>query len=137
MKRISHKLAAALAVTLTVALSAVASVYGGVDHSEKLTRLQADLNLTDEQVERLDEQFVELEPIITRATAARTELENLVDAPDPDEKAIQAKDAEIEKAKKEYKEKVAKIFRSVLTREQFAKWRTLQPERAKHCTSKS
>ena len=131
MKRIPSKLAATAALMLAVALSASASLYSGGDHSEKLLRLKADLNLTNEQVAQLEEKFVQLEPIIARARTIRTELENLADSPDPDEKAIQAKHAELEKAKKEYKEKVAEIFRSVLTREQFAKWESMQAEHNK------
>jgi Spy/CpxP family protein refolding chaperone len=120
---------------LVVALVTVVSVYAGGDRAEKLARMKTELNLTDAQVDQFDQKFDTLNPVIERAKALKTEIKELEAAPSPNQKAINAKKVELENVKREYHEKVTSIFRSVLTKEQFAKWEAQQAEYEKKAHS--
>ncbi len=113
---------------VVLALVVVVSAYAGGDKAEKLAKLKTELNLTDAQVTQLDQKFTQLDPIVERAKKIKTELSALEAATPQDAKAIDAKRAEMAEVKKEYKAKVASIFRSVLNNEQYAKWEAMNAE---------
>lgn len=115
---------AALAVALALAVTVQA-------HDEKMAKLKADLNLTDAQVSQLETRFKELNPLAERAKAVKTDLKALESAAAPDQRAINAKKAELETIKKEWHEKSTAIYRSVLNKEQFAKHEAMQAEYAR------
>lgn len=117
-----------LATLMVLALVAVVSAYAGGDKAEKLAKLKTELNLTDTQVTQLDQKFAQLDPIAERAKKTKTELNALETATPQDAKAIDAKRAEMAEVKKEYKAKVASIFRLVLNNEQYAKWEAMNAE---------
>lgn len=120
---------------LVVALVTVVSVYAGGDRAEQLARMKTELNLTDAQVDQFDQKFDALSPVMERAKAIKTEIKEMEASASPNQKAIDAKKAELETVKKEYHEKVNSIFRSVLTKEQFAKWEAQQAEYEKKAHS--
>jgi Spy/CpxP family protein refolding chaperone len=122
-----------LAVLLVAAVSVSA---GGGDKAEKMAKLKAEYNLSDAQVAQLEQQFDALKPIADRAMAIKTELKALEGAANPDTRAINAKKTELDGVKKEYKAKVTAAFRSVLTREQFARWEAKQAEYEKSHSAK-
>lgn len=120
-----------------LALVVAVSAYAGGDRAEKLAKLKTELNLTDAQVTQLDQKFAQLDPIVERAKKIKAELNTLETATPQDTKAIEAKRAEMAEVKKEYKAKVASIFRSVLNNEQYAKWEQMNAEYEKsHHTKK-
>lgn len=123
------KVKSSVVITLmVVALVAVVSAYAGGDKAEKLAKLKTELNLTDAQVTQLDQKLAQLDPIIERAKGIKAEISALENATPQDAKALEAKRAEMTNVKKEYKAKVASIFRSVLNNEQYAKWEAMNAE---------
>jgi len=125
-----------LATLMVLALVGVVSAYAGGDKAEKLAKLKTELNLTDTQVTQLDQKFAQLDPIVERAKKIKSELNALETATPQDAKAIDAKRAEMAEVKKEYKAKVASIFRSVLNNEQYAKWEAMNAEYEKSHSAK-
>jgi len=119
----------AMLLALAVTLSA-----GG--DKDKMAKLKAELNLTDAQVAQLEQKFEALKPYGEKFTALKTGLESLEKAATPDQKAIDAKKAELMAFKKEYKEKANAIYRSVLTKEQFAKLEAMWTEYDKNQAAK-
>jgi HAMP domain-containing protein len=112
---------------LVVALVTVVSVYAGDENRpEKLARLKTELNLTDAQVDQFDQKFDVLDQVIERAQAIKAEIREMEACPDTDPKAVHARKVELETLKKEFNEQVTSIFRSVLTKEQFARWEAQQ-----------
>ena len=120
---------ASLAVVLATAIPMLA----GGDH---MAKMKADLNLTDEQVTQIEQKFEQLKPVKEKAMAIKTELKALEGAASPNQKAIDAKKAELEGVKKEWKAKADSIYRSVLTKEQYAKFQTWQAENEKQYATK-
>ena len=125
-----------LATLMVLALVGVVSAYAAGDKAEKLAKLKTELNLTDTQVTQLDQKFAQLDPIVERAKKIKSELNALETATPQDAKAIDAKRAEMAEVKKEYKAKVASIFRSVLNNEQYAKWEAMNAEYEKSHSAK-
>ena len=123
-------------VFTTLALALVAALALSAGGGEKMTKLKAELNLTDAQVNQLEQRFTELQPIADRAKAIKEDLKALENAASPDQRAISAKKAELGTAKKEHKEKSTAIFRTVLNREQWAKYEAMQAEYHKSAQSK-
>jgi len=120
MRKTSTKIFAALALLLAASLALSA---GG---DEKLGKLKAELNLTDTQVTQLQGQLKGLQPLADRVAALKSELKALRSAASPDQKAVDAKQAEFDTAKKEWKEKRAAAYRTVLTAEQWAKFESME-----------
>lgn len=121
---------------MVVALVAVVFAYAGGDRAEKLAKLKTELNLTDAQVNQLDQKFTQLDPIIERAKKMKAEITALENATPQDTRALEAKRAEMTEVKKEYKAKVTSIFRSVLNNEQYAKWEAMNAEYEKSHSAK-
>lgn len=131
------KVKSSMVVTLmVVALVAVVSAYAGGDRAQKLAKLKTELNLTDAQVTQLDQRFAQLDPIIERAKKMKAEITALENETPQNTRALEAKRAEMATVKKEYKAKVAFIFRSVLNNEQYAKWEAMNAEYEKAHSAK-
>lgn len=114
--------------SLAVALAAAITVVAGGDH---MAKMKAELNLTDAQVTQIEQKFEQLSPLKEKAKAIKTELQALESAASPNPKAIDAKKAELEGVKKEWKAKSDSIYRTVLTKEQYAKFQVWQAEQEK------
>jgi len=122
-----------LFAALVLVLAAGVAVYAG---EEKMAKLKAELNLTDAQVAQLEQKFADLKPVSEKAYALKSELKALESAESPDQKAIDAKKAELTTLKKEWKAKSDAIYRSVLTREQYTKLQAWQAEQEKQYAAK-
>jgi len=120
-----------LFTVLAVLLVAAVTVSAGED---KWAKLKVELNLSDAQVTQLQQKFEQLQPLAAKAKAIKTDLKALKSAATTDENAIKAKKAQLAEIKKEWKERAAAIYSSVLTQEQYAK---LQAMEAKHEKSRS
>jgi len=120
-------------VSLALVLATAIPSLAGGDH---MAKMKADLNLTDEQVTQIEQKFEQLKPVKEKAMAIKTELKALEGAASPNQKAIDAKKAELEGVKKEWKAKADSIYRSVLTKEQYAKFQTWQAENEKQYATK-
>ena len=114
--------------TLALLMTAVAvSLSAGTngDHKENFAKMKTELNLTDAQVSELERKFAEIRPqgedLERRYKAIKGEIETLEHATPPDEQAIQDKRSQLETLTREWHEKTAAIFRSVLTQEQLTK----------------
>jgi hypothetical protein len=114
-----------LAILLAVAVSLSAG--GG---KEYFAKLKQELNLTDAQVTQLEQKFEGIRPQgeawEQRVKALRAEIESQEKAASPDRTVIEQKKAEMAAVKKEWKEKALEIYRSVLTKEQYAKWEQME-----------
>jgi len=132
MKSKKTILLAGLAVLLVAAMTLTA----GGDKAEKLAKLKADLNLTDQQVSQLEVKMTQLESVGARIGVLKEELKALQSASSPDAKAISAKENQVTEAKKEYKEKWAAAVKSVLTSEQMAKYDEMQAKYHKTAEAK-
>ena len=118
-----------LLTLVALVLVGVLCVYA---HGDKFAELKAELDLSDAQVAQLQKKFTELEPLEARAKTIKTELEALKAAPEQNVKAIEAKKTELEAVKREWRAKNEAIFRSVLTKEQYAKFERVQAEHEKN-----
>lgn len=112
-------------ITTAALLVAVVS-FAGHDKKEKFAKLQAELGLSDAQVAQLQQKFDELSPsgedMERRAKALTAEIGVLEKSTNPgDQQTLSAKRSEREALTQEWHEKVTAIYRSVLTKEQFAK----------------
>ena len=114
--------------TLALVLAGSVALLAGGDHWAKL---KAEIGLSDAQVQQLEEKFAELKPVKEKAMAVKNELKALEAAGTPDQKAISAKKAELDGIKKEWNAKADAIYRSVMTKDQFAKFQTWQAEQEK------
>jgi len=115
-----------------VLVSAVALAAGG----DKWAKMKADLNLTDAQVTQLQEKFKQLDPLMDKAMSLKKELEVMQSAATPDQRAIEAKKNDLMSLKQEWKAKADAIYKSVLTREQFAKLADLEAKAQKEQAAK-
>jgi len=116
-KKISLIIAMFLLVT-AVSLSAS-------DKKEKFAKLQAELGLSDAQVQQLQQKFDEFRPAAEdmerRSKALNSEIEALEKSSNPDQQTLAAKRSQREALTTEFHDRKIAIFRSVLTQEQFAK----------------
>lgn len=119
-----------LALVLAFAVGTVA--HGGDDHKAKM---KAEVGLSDAQVQQLEAKFAELKPLKEKAMAIKGELKALEGAATPDQKAIGAKKAELETVKKEWSAKSDSIYRSVMSKEQYAKFQAWQERQEKEYTA--
>jgi Spy/CpxP family protein refolding chaperone len=112
-------------ITMALLLTATVSL-AGHDKKEKFAKLQAELGLSDAQVAQLQQKFNALSPsgedMERRAKALNEEIRTLESNANPDQQALSAKRSEREALTQEWHEKVMAIYRSVLTKEQFAKF---------------
>ena len=123
------KILGVLALALVVALAVSAG-------EDKWVKLKAELNLTDAQVTELQTKFKELDPLMQQGQALKAEITAMANSPSPDQKAIDAKKAELMAGKKKWMEKADAIYRSVLTPEQYAKLKALEEEAKKSASEK-
>ncbi|HXV74532.1 MAG TPA: hypothetical protein VD713_07365 [Sphingomonadales bacterium] len=114
--------------TMALVLTGAVALMAGGDHWAKL---KAEIGLSDAQISQLESKFAELRPLKEKAVAVKTELKALETAASPDQKAISAKKAELDGIKKEWTAKSDAIYRSVMSKEQFAKFQTWQAEQDK------
>jgi chromosome segregation ATPase len=112
-----------LLVAVALVLVAALTVTAGED---KWAKMKAELSLTDAQVAQLEQKFAQLQPITDKAKALKSELAALESAATPNTKAIDATKAELSALKKEWKPKAEAIYKSVLSKEQFAKYEAMQ-----------
>ena len=132
--KIQQKFLAALTAFLLVAC---VSLFAG-DRREKVdyvAKLKAELNLTDAQATQLQQKIDELklqgQQQEEQARALRKEIEELANASPRDDQAIAAKKMQLESLTQGWQEKWIAIFRTVLTQEQFEKWKQMRAEREK------
>jgi Spy/CpxP family protein refolding chaperone len=114
-------------------LAAAVSLSAG---DEKWTKLKAELNLSDAQVTQLQEKFKQLDPLYQKAMTLKEELKALETAATPDNRAIEAKKANLVALKLEWKAKADAIYKSVLTRDQFTKLEEMEAKYQKEQTAK-
>jgi Spy/CpxP family protein refolding chaperone len=118
---------------LALVLATSVSLYAG---DQWMTKLKTKLGLSDEQVAQLEKKFEALQPLADRAKAIKTELKTLEAAANPDQNAINARKVELERIKKEWHQKSTPIFRSVLTKEQFARLEEMEAHHKKEQAKK-
>lgn len=128
MKR-NHVLMA-LAFVLVASLSVWAGG-AGKGKGDDLAKLKTELNLTDTQVTQLQQKLNELAPMAESVKALHGELKALKGAATPDQAAIQAKQTQLDAAKKEWKEQRKAAFQAVLTAEQWAKYEAMHSGKTK------
>ena len=114
-----------LLVAVALVLVAALTVTAG---DEKWAKMKAELNLTDAQVAQLDQKFAQLQPIMDKGKALKAELAAAEASPHPDARAIESGKAELEALRKEWKAKANPIYKSVLSKEQFAKLEAMQAQ---------
>ena len=114
---------------LALLLVAAVSLSAGGE-KEHWAKLKQELNLTDAQVSQLEQRFEALRPqgeaMELRVKALHAEIESQEKAAAPDRQLLEQKKAELASAKKEWKAKVTDLYRSVLTKEQYAKWEQME-----------
>jgi hypothetical protein len=119
-----EKIVLAVVVMLAIAVSAAA---GG----DKMAKLKAELNLTDQQVAQLEQKTDTLKPLLDRVYALKSDLKALKESSSPDPKAVSAKEEELMAAKKEYHSKWEAALKSVATPEQWTKYESMEAEHKK------
>jgi capsule polysaccharide export protein KpsE/RkpR len=114
---------------LALLLAAAVSLSAG-GGKEYFAKLKQELNLTDAQVTQLEQRFESLRPqgqaLELKVKALRQDIEAQEKAASPDRRVIEERKAELATVKTEWKEKYTDIYRSVLTKEQFAKWQQME-----------
>jgi cell division protein FtsB len=117
-------------VTMLALLLAAAVSLSAGGEKEHWAKLKQELNLADAQVTQLQQKFEALRPqgeaMEQRVKALRSEIENQEKAAAPDRMLLEQKKTELASAKKEWKEKVTDLYRSVLNKEQYAKWEQME-----------
>lgn len=107
-----------------VALSLLAYAGEGrkTDKSDHMARMKTELNLTDDQAARVAQAMNDLKPLRERVMKARQDLADARKA-NADKETISKKEAELAAARSEFNARHESEMRSILTAEQFAKWK--------------
>ena len=130
--KIQRKFFAALTAFL---LMAWVSPFAGEKHEkvDYIAKLKTELNLTDAQVNQLQQKMQELklqgQQQEEQSRALREEIETLAKASPRDDQAIAAKKAQLEALHQGWQDKWVAVFRTVLTPEQFEKWKQMRAQR--------
>ncbi len=117
-------------VTMFALLLATAVLLSAGGGKEYWAKLKQELNLTDAQVTQLEQKFEAIRPqgqaLELKVKALRQDIEVQEKAAAPDRRVIEEKKAQLATVKMEWKEKYTGIYRSVLTKDQFAKWQQME-----------